>query len=144
MARCQSLDFAGLAASVVTLFYLAARFSKRFEMQSHRADLKKIGHDVSSRWIDTAPGKEDAACAVDDLDDIDIADGLIWFTEKPRTPTRGGRMFEAGYALASNKNVIICGPMENVFCHLENIPVCADWASVLDLVKPSLRNTWAP
>jgi hypothetical protein len=33
-------------------FYLAARFSRRFELQGYRADLQRLDHTVTSRWID--------------------------------------------------------------------------------------------
>ena len=65
--------------------YLAARFSRRFEMQGHRGDLQRAGHAVTSRWIDLVRETEaDAAkCARVDIEDIETADTLIGFSDPP-------------------------------------------------------------
>ncbi len=134
------------------LIYLAARFSRRHELQGVRCDLARAGHQVTSRWIDQRQDATDtaeaAAVARRDIADIEIADTLIAFSETPRSgvSTRGGRHIETGIAIALRKRVIVVGPRENVFCSLPEITVFANWQQALDHLTPpvSLRETWAP
>ena len=62
----------------MSAIYLAARFSKRFAMQGHRAVPQRIGHFVTSRWIDKGveSDAESAAleCARTDIADVDCAE----------------------------------------------------------------------
>jgi hypothetical protein len=118
----------------MTLFYLASRFSRRHELQGYRADLARIGHTVTSRWIDQEQDEVGEAAAKRDIDDIDIADELILFSEQPRCPTRGGRWFEAGYAVAQGKPVIIVGPLENIFCNLSEIKKFVGWPAAIQVI----------
>jgi nucleoside 2-deoxyribosyltransferase len=111
-------------------YYFAARFSKRVELRRYRAQLTRLGHVVTSRWLD-GKADENAATASRDLADIDTADVCIWFTEQPRSATRGGRHFEAGYAAGRGKNLIIVGPVEHIFCHLGNIERFGCWPECL-------------
>lgn len=51
-----------------------------------------------------------------DLEDIDAADMVLFFSEDPKLGTpRGGRHVEFGYALAKDKFIRVIGPKENVF-----------------------------
>lgn len=118
---------------------MAARFSRRFELQGYRADLARIGHEVTARWIDDRDGADEAAdasgCAVRDVQDVEIADGIIAFTEIPRTPTRGGRHVEFGIAAAEGKRLIAVGPeRENVFYHLPEVEFFEDWPMALSIL----------
>jgi hypothetical protein len=105
----------------VSRFYLAAAFGKRFLLQGYRADLCRLGHTVTSRWLDIREeGVGDGyarACAKDDLEDIRLADTLIVFDDNPRS-TRGGHAFESGYAYALGKQLIIVGHRTHIFHHL--------------------------
>jgi len=114
--------------------YLAARFSRRDELQHYALTLALLGHQVTSRWHAAATqhriSDEQLAAATASLDDLrlgrqyareDVADVaaaelLIAFTEAPRSvSSRGGRHVEYGLALALCKPVWIVGPRENVF-----------------------------
>lgn len=100
--------------------YLAARYSRREEIAGVREQLQARGLVVQARWLD---GLHDDApnqlCANDDLDDLSECHALIAFTEERRAvATSGGRHFEAGYAYALGKPVIVVGPEENVFYSL--------------------------
>lgn len=114
--------------------YLAARFSKQKEMRQHRELFQKAGIFVTSKWLDQATVENlgadealDAKHAVQDLVDIRIADGLVFFAE-PELARRGGRHVEFGYALALGKPIYVVGPHENVFHfvpgikHFESVP----------------------
>ena len=75
--------------------YLAARYSRRDQLRSLRDELHRLGHVVTSRWLETKfgnqPGESSAAppeyrarYAIIDLQDIEAADALVCFTEQPR------------------------------------------------------------
>ena len=54
--------------------------------------------------------------------DMDIADTVIAFTEKPRsTSSRGGRHCEWGAAIASGHKLICVGGAENIFYGLPGV-----------------------
>lgn len=98
------------------------------------------GLEASKAIEDDGPIPADLAVlfASDDVEDIRASDFLIAFTEPPRTgATRGGRHVELGLALERRNlaqvvnasfnagwvvpKVFIVGPLENVFCALDEI-----------------------
>lgn len=109
--------------------YLAGRYSRREELVGYANQLVDAGFTVTSTWLnghhdykeqyDLSSATHVEAMrkfATEDIDDVKRADVLIAFTEEPRkTATRGGRHVEFGYALGMGKNVIVVGPLENVF-----------------------------
>lgn len=130
-------------------WYLAARFSRRFELQGVRADLHRSGHIVTSRWIDDSEESDDnSGAAVRDIEDIELADGLMLFADEPRCATRGGKHFEAGYAFSLGKRLVGIGEPGHVFHSLPEFQWFKDWDIAKSvLLKPqrsSLRNVWPP
>ncbi len=137
----------------MTVFYLAARYTRRLEMCGYREQLQAIGHKVPARWLDGShqldvsgtpigdmgelliESGDDAKAAalrekfaVEDMADVLSADELIAFTEQPRVSnSRGGRHVELGMALAIGKPVTIVGPRENVFCWLPQVRHFENW-----------------
>jgi len=109
--------------------YLAAQFGRRSELVQYAAQLKEKGWNVTSRWLfeDTstptnitlADCAEDykVRCAVRDIEDINISDILVFFSEVNMTP-RGSRHVEFGYAFGLGKKVMVIGPKENIFHEL--------------------------
>lgn len=106
--------------------YIASRYSRRDEMREVARSLKKFNVEVTSRWLyedkplDTHMGDDSDEFYVEtariDLEDIDSASIVIFFSEDPRIGTpRGGRHVEFGYALARGKRIYVIGPKENVF-----------------------------
>jgi hypothetical protein len=60
--------------------------------------------------------------AIDDLEDIDRSDTLLFFSEDPLVGIpRGGRHVEFGYALGTGKRVCVVGGHENVFHFLPEV-----------------------
>lgn len=123
-------------------FYLAARYSRRDELQGCLAELETRGHVVTSRWVreDHLITEQDvldrpwlgAACAREDFDDVAAADAVLVFTEQPRTaPSRGGRHVELGLALAWDKRIAIVGPRENIFHTFDHVRRFATWPIAL-------------
>lgn len=123
--------------------YLASRYSRHPEMRAVRDDLKAIGHEVTSRWIEgdhemlegvstQAHDLERIRYAEEDSDDLRAADCVIAFTEEPRTTaTRGGRHVEFGMALALGKQIIAVGYRENVFYCLPDVEFYPSWQEAL-------------
>jgi nucleoside 2-deoxyribosyltransferase len=71
---------------------------------------------------------EAQAFAMDDIEDIQAADALIAFTERPFSDKgRGGRHVEFGYALALKKTIYMIGPRENVFHCLPEVTRFRTW-----------------
>lgn len=111
----------------MTKMYLAGRFDRKDELACYAAQLEDVGHVVTSRWLtgvhDHTTERELtpddlAVFAAEDLEDIDAADLLVLFTERPDAGyMSGGRHVEFGYALARCPAVVIVGGPENVFHH---------------------------
>lgn len=106
--------------------YLAARYSRREQLKELAAELERMGHTVTSRWLETewvnrpdqssaAPPEYRQKYAAIDLEDVRAADVVISFTESPGDGSRGGRHVEFGYALALGKRMIVVGHRENLF-----------------------------
>lgn len=120
--------------------YLAARYSRREELCIYADELRSIGHEVTSRWLDgnheqadeSDPTNEDLRhWAVEDIDDIDRAGWVICFTGGEKST---GRNIEFGYALgrgAGHQLLGIVGPRESVFHHLPCVKVFDTWADCL-------------
>ena len=103
--------------------YLAGLFESRARLRVERDRLIVAGLTVNSTWLDAPedvtyakPEAPYGQIARKDLDEVDAADLLILDTLDV-TP-RGGREFEAGYAVGRGKPVLVVGPARNVFHHL--------------------------
>lgn len=121
--------------------YLAGSYNRRTAIQLCRTDLEKIGHEVTSRWLDCHGGKappvflsthltdvkpaDGKEFAEEDLADIDAAKLVVMFTQEPSTT--GGRHVELGYALAKEKRIAIVGSVENIFQTARNIELYPTW-----------------
>lgn len=115
--------------------YLCARFGRREQLKPLAEELRRLGHVVTSRWLDTdcpasdtgptaAPSDQRVEHGRRDIEDVVAADCVVCFTEDPYQPpvsSRGGRHVEFGYALALGKRVIVVGHRENLFCFLPEI-----------------------
>lgn len=134
--------------------YLAARYTRREELCGYAEQLRQLGLEVTSRWLEgnhELP-KTPAGDAVDGVPVYDTkirgkfaredyldclsADVTISFTEEPRSSNgRGGRHVEFGIALANGQHVIVVGHRENVFHCLEEVEFCETWADALTELK---------
>lgn len=118
----------------MTAVYLASRFSRIQELRAEAEKWRNAEIEVTSSWLEEdgesssaierhLTAEEIASVAMRDLNDIYRADFLIHYTEPERTPTRGGRHFETGYAYAHLIPVIIVGSRENPFYYIPDIKV---------------------
>lgn len=97
--------------------YIAARYSRRFEVEVLARHLRDAGFVVTSRWSQGLhDNKRDHVCARDDMEDLALANCVLSLTEEPRqVATRGGRHVEFGVGLACGYRLLLVGPRENVF-----------------------------
>src|SRR6266568_441684 len=123
--------------------YLAAAFTEAERMRRYRDELRKTGHHVTSRWIDS----HESICkseirtnrtsaqgfAVDDIADIISADAMILFTDVPSTT--GGYHVEFGAALMIGKIIIIVGQRTNIFQAYEGVEQFDTWAKFIECVR---------
>lgn len=121
--------------------YLAARYSRRHELRGYAQQLRRAGHQVTSRWIYTEHAdarKNDAEIALRDYEDLVAANCLVAFTESPGCGgrNRGGRHVEFGAALALKMVLIVVGPLENVFHSLPQVA----WFDAFDDLVPVLAH----
>lgn len=126
--------------------YLAGRYSQKEEIKRKAKELEQLGIEVTSSWLEEPHSpqiglkelrEEDARLyAQQDIADIYRADLVILFTVDPETPTvRGGRHFESGFAEGAGRQLVICGPRENVFHYLPYVRQYATWAEILNAVE---------
>jgi hypothetical protein len=125
-------------------FYLASIFRDRPRMLDVTTDLVLLGHRVTARWIHHPPDVQPMDSrydlhekAVEDLDDVDKAKGLILFTDDvDGHKGGGGRHVEFGFALAKGKQLYVVGPVTSVFHHLKVICKRTDtWSEMLAYIK---------
>ena len=106
--------------------YMAAQFARREELAGYAERICATGHYVTSRWLDQstpADGKmtnhtaeDNLGFANQDLDDMNRADAILFFSEDPLVGIpRGARHVEFGYMLGRAQPIAVVGPRENVF-----------------------------
>lgn len=112
--------------------YIAAKYARREEMEEIALMLMNAhGYDITARWVfGGEEGFSQEEIAIFDLEDVDEADTVISFTERPDMYTTGGRHVEFGYAIATGKRLVVIGPRENVFHYfptVEQFDTLNDW-----------------
>ncbi|MCE2463247.1 MAG: hypothetical protein J4F46_04945 [Dehalococcoidia bacterium] len=117
--------------------YLAARNYRLDELRGYADDLRTMGHQVTSRWLQgrhQAPGSLDhpqwPGIAQEDVDDLAAADAVISITEQVRGGG-GGRHVEFGLGLAWGKRMLLVGAAENLFHTLPSVEAYPTWEDAL-------------
>lgn len=118
--------------------YLAARYSRREELQGYAAQLRELKlAEVPARWLnedhdwDGVDLVRAQQLAHDDIEDLGRCHAVVVFTEEAGSYRRGGSLVELGMAMASGKHVVIVGPAPNVFATLAETPRFLTWADAL-------------
>lgn len=118
--------------------YLAARYSRRAEVDALADRLTALGYGIVSTWHSQALEALDARIMEDDYADVarlhasvDLAniahaDTVLLLTDAG-LPTRGGRHFECGVAYARGIPLVCVGQPEHIF---HRLPGVALWPSV--------------
>ena len=123
--------------------YLASRYSRYQEMQQVRDELEKLGHTITSRWIDGDKDLSDSEnerikLALRDMEDLYNADTVISFTEELLSTnlrskrSRGGRHIEHGIAIGLCKRTVVVGPRENIYHCLPSVLWFSNYSSFID------------
>jgi hypothetical protein len=127
--------------------YIAAKYSRRYELRALRDALQVMGHPVTAQWLDNAEESKGLAQAAEmDVDDVLRADALLFMGEPRGSQNRGGgRWFEFGVAYQAGKVCyVICPPSsdpsderrdESVFTHLPSVIRFNDIEHFLDYMK---------
>ncbi len=109
------------------IIYIAAPYPCREEAQRWAKLLTEAGHLVTARWVtnegeDSKDPNDQAYYAKIDMEDIESAYSLVLMTgyRGDRSWT-GGRHWEAGYAYAKERRIIVVGPRESVFHHIPSV-----------------------
>lgn len=112
--------------------YLAGQYARRDEFRGYVDELAKHGVTVNSRWLqEQEPLNSNMGdhsvefykkTSTIDLEDIDNADAILFFSEDPTVGVvRGGRHVEFGYALGKGIPIYVVGFYENVFHYHKNV-----------------------
>ena len=118
--------------------YLAAQYKQKHEINKYAQELRNLGIGVTSSWLEEphAPNTQLGEVSEDtrrlyaysDLNDIDRADAIVFFSQEPTTPTlRGGRHVEFGYGIGTRKKILVVGPRENIFHHHLSVKRTDTW-----------------
>jgi hypothetical protein len=102
--------------------YLSSEISRKLELRAYAEILKKAGYGISSNWVFQDEGedrKEFRRYAERDVEDINCSDELVVFTSGDTK--RSGHHVETGIAIGLDINVIVVGPLLNVFHYLEGV-----------------------
>ena len=119
-------------------FYIATAFNQQSYGRGVRAALQRMGHQVTSRWLDVEASQDPGDPtpeAVMDLDDIDAADAVICFP----TPAMRGGWVEVGYALGMWIPVAIVPLEETPPVIFEALCIrCVTWQEAVKALEESL------
>jgi hypothetical protein len=130
--------------------YLAAPYQRKEEIIGYRRTLQRMGFHITSTWtaephdpnidlddLSRADPRYLGKQARKDLAEIDLADGIVAFTQKK--PARGGYQVELGYALnilcgSRVFNVFVCGPKNTIFCYLPTVECAEDFEELKEML----------
>lgn len=104
--------------------YIAAPFELIDDARLLMLKLEALGIEVTSSWLRVGDFANDDPTARLDLADIDRADTVLLLNpEGYQRSGTGGRHFEAGYAYARGKQVVVAGVRSNIFHSLLDVRV---------------------
>lgn len=89
--------------------YIAAKYSRRYDLRAVAAKIQALGHTITGDWIwdDEPAGDNIQYHAVRDIEQVKEADALVFIGEPQASENRGGgRWFEFGVAHALGKKTI--------------------------------------
>lgn len=126
--------------------YVAARYDRKDEVTEIVECLMCDGFTVTSTWhrepyapkvqLPDLPEDEHRDLALRDIRELDEADVILLLTDPPTEPhVRGGKHVEFGYALAKDKELICCGPAENIFHHLPRVWIVDDFHAAVEVLR---------
>jgi hypothetical protein len=129
-----------VASRFTNKIYVAAFMMKCYTMQPVSGELilftntwqtADIGASIAIRADPVADHAYQLGCAARDIKQLDDADMIIVLTDGCEAVS-GGMHFEAGYAYAKGKRLIVIGPRVNVFYHMDDVEWYPDAAAFLE------------
>lgn len=105
--------------------YITGPWRDRVTLRALAEQVGELGWEVTSRWldvpVDTPENEENSRIhALKDIEDIERGDVFVRMPSNGHVRS-GGRFTETGYALRSDKPVIVVGPQETIFDALPQI-----------------------
>ncbi len=122
--------------------YLAGPYSHKERIQEYALELRATGITVTSRWLDETyspsvqmadvPVEDHRKFSLQDIEDVQSADVLVFFTDPTKTITRAGRHVEFGIAVGLGLNrpfpIFVVGlEYENIFHYLGQVTHFPTW-----------------
>ncbi len=109
--------------------YLASRWMNQQTLRIIGNHLERLGHTITSQWLDEPLGFELEKAAVRDLADIDRAAALVLWPDEDETHHAKGAYAEFGYALGHGKAVYVIAPETStcIFMKLPHIKTFPTW-----------------
>ena len=125
--------------------YLAASFSRKYEIAANREHFLSYGFEVVSSWLDEDVPATTLAHQVDpkyseemaqvDIIEMDLADAMVFYSQgQGSRNVGGGRFFEMGYMYAQDKPIIVVGEREMIFQYIPTIHVVDDTYGAISLL----------
>lgn len=130
--------------------YLAAPYSAKDLIKGYANELRASGVEVTSSWLDE-PHKpntqmhdltheEHQGYAVRDVQDVQVADILVLFTDSTKTIIRAGRHVEFGIAVQRKIPIYVVGDLyENIFHHLPGVTHFKSWTILSQMLITNCR-----
>ncbi len=102
--------------------FIAARYSRRKEMQQVALWLRSYGYTVTSRWLAGNTKYNKRRRAQMDLIDCRASDWMLAFSEYGPS-THNARLTELGIFIGEQKPIHVIGPKEHTYFHLPEVQV---------------------
>lgn len=121
-------------------FYISARYGRKEEARALALEIQGLEHTITSLWlwqVESEMGYAEGNAqtikfARRDVQEIDDCDVFVALSEVPENPWgRGGRHVEFGAAMRIKKQLIVIGPLENLFHYLPEVTVYSTKADFL-------------
>lgn len=119
-------------------YYIASRFSRRHYLRHIREEIHKLGHEVSSTWLDeeldydSLTGEQKEKVALRDEQEIKDSGVLLLDAMEPlHEGSGGGREDEYGFARGRGMCTVRIGPAHNPFHNAANY-CFRDWTHFLE------------
>lgn len=121
----------------MALIYLASPSIYQDKMRVIRKHLEVEGHTITSRWLDvTTLGNMTPDFARMDIEDIDRAEAFMLYPlRNGDTNPSAGHMWEAGYAYAQDKLLILMGQPTSLFLTIPRYRRCYTLAEAFLLLE---------
>ena len=97
--------------------FVAAAWSRRGEVQRIKGILEDLGFECTNRWQDLSDDYDARESALLNLHDLHRSEILVLLTDSDSTT--GGYHVEFGLCMARRMPIILVGPRQNIYHHLD-------------------------